>query len=151
MKEFKPPRKSFIYYYVIAMLVIMLLNIFVFPKIIGPKVQEVPYNTFLQMLDRGEISEASKDAVMITIADKAKPPKLYKTGLMEDPGLVARMEKAQIQFYAPIVEPASPLMSFLPSWLLPIGFFILIGRLMSNRLPGWKRAARRLPTDKTSR
>lgn len=134
MKEIKNQKKPFIYYYIGVMVLIMLFNMFLAPKLFGPQVTEVPYNVFLNMLDKGEISEISKDTTQITFADKAEPKKIYKTGLMDDPGLVDKMREAGVEFYAPIVEPASPLMSFLLSWLLPIGFFILIGRFMGNRL-----------------
>ena len=134
MKEVKSPRKPFIYFYSIAMIVIMLLNIFVFPRLIQPQVEEVPYNTFLTMLEQGEVKEFSKVAVQITFADKADPPKLYKTGLMEDPSLVEKLQAAGVQFYSPIIEPASPFLSFIMTWLIPIGLFLLIGRFMSSRL-----------------
>ena len=134
MKEFKKPSKPFIYFYAIGLVIIMILNAFVFPRLMAPKVTEVPYNVFLDKLDKGEISEVSRDAVQITFADKAQPPNYYKTGLLEDPGLVERMANAGVQFYAPIVEPASPLMSFLMTWLLPIGLIVLFGRMLSNRM-----------------
>jgi len=66
--------------------------------------------------------------------DRSQPPIIYKTGLMEDPGLVDKMQAAGVTFTSPIVEPASPLMSFIMSWLLPIGFMVLMGRLFSKRL-----------------
>ena len=134
MKEFKKPSKSFIYYYVIGLVIIMVLNAFVFPRLMAPQVTEVPYNVFLTKLEAGEISEVSRDSVQITFADKNQPPNYFKTGLMEDPDLVTRMEQAGVQFYAPIVEPASPLMSFLMTWLLPIGLIVLFGRMLSNRM-----------------
>lgn len=134
MREIKSPRKPFIYYYVIAMVLIMLFNAFVFPRLVRPQVKEVPYNEFLTMLAKGEVKEVSRDDIQITFADKSDPPKLYKTGPMEDPGLLEKMHTAGITFYTPIVEPASPIVSFLLSWLLPIGFFLLLGRLFSNRL-----------------
>ena len=134
MREFKPPRKSFVYYYVIVMVAIMLLNAFVFPRILQPRVTEVPYNQFLNMLEKGEVSEVSRDDVQILFADKEEPPKLYKTGPMDDPALLEKMHTAGIKFYSPIVEPASPIMTFLLSWIVPIGIFMLLGRLLGNRL-----------------
>ena len=134
MKEFKPPKKPFIYYYIIAMVVIMLLNIFLFPRVMRPQVTEVPYSIFLQMVEAGEVGQVSKDEVQITFADKATEPKYYKTGLMDDPGLVDRLSTAGVEFTTPIVEPASPLLSFLVTWMIPIAFFLLIGRLMSRQM-----------------
>lgn len=134
MKDIKNPKKPVIYYYIGVLVLILLFNMFVAPRLFGPKVTEVPYSAFLDKLDRGEISEVSRDDIQITFADKAEPRSIYKTGVMDDPALVERMEKAGVKFYSPIVEPASPLISFLLSWLLPIGFFMIIGRLMSKRL-----------------
>lgn len=134
MREEKSPNRSFIYYYVIAMLVIMLANLFIFPRLTQPQVEEVPYSTFISMVDQGKVSKVSRGDYQITFANQENPPMLFKTGLMEDPGLAERLQKAGVEFYAPIVEPASPLVSFLMTWLMPIAFFVLIGRLFSRRL-----------------
>ena len=134
MKEVKSPRRPFIYYYMIAMVAIMLLNAFVFPRLMQPEVAEVPYSSFLVMLENGEISEVSQDGYQIVFADKSEVPQLFKTGVMNDPALLDKLAAAGVKFSAPIVEPASPLMTLLFSWLLPIGVFILIGRLLSSRM-----------------
>ena len=134
MKEIRPSQKNWMYYGLVVMLIMMLLNIFIFPSLTTPRVEEVPYSTFIQMMDKGEISEVSKSDVQITFADKSEPAKLYKTGLMEDPELISRMTGAGVKFTSPIVEPASPLMGFLLTWILPLVFFVLIGRLLSRQL-----------------
>jgi len=134
MKEVKSPKKPLMLYYAIAMVAIMLLNAFIFPRVMQPQVTEVPYSAFLKMLEEGKVGDVSRDDVQITFSDRAAPPALYKTGLMDDPALVDKLSAAGVQFSAPIVEPASPLTSFLMSWLLPIGFFLLIGQWMSKRM-----------------
>ncbi len=134
MKEVKSPRKPLIYYYVIIMLAIMLINAFVMPRLMQRQIIEVPYSEFLKKLESGQISEVSRDSYQIVFTDRSQPPIIYKTGLMEDPGLVDKMQEAGVTFTSPIVEPASPLMSFIMSWLLPIGFMVLMGRLFSRRL-----------------
>jgi cell division protease FtsH len=134
MKEVKSPRKPLIYYYVIIMLAIMLINAFVMPRLMQRQIIEVPYSEFLKKLESGQISEVSRDSYQIVFTDRSQPPIIYKTGLMEDPGLVDKMQAAGVTFTSPIVEPASPLMSFIMSWLLPIGFMVLMGRLFSKRL-----------------
>jgi len=134
MKEVKSPRKPLIYYYVIIMLAIMLINAFVMPRLMQRQIIEVPYSEFLKKLESGQISEVSRDSYQIVFTDRSQPPIIYKTGLMEDPGLVDKMQEAGVTFTSPIVEPASPLMSFIMSWLLPIGFMVLMGRLFSKRL-----------------
>ena len=134
MKEVKSPRKPLIYYYVIIMLAIMLINAFVMPRLMQRQIIEVPYSEFLKKLESGQISEVSRDSYQIVFTDRSQPPIIYKTGLMEDPGLVDKMQAAGVTFTSPIVEPASPLMSFIMSWLLPIGLMVLMGRLFSKRL-----------------
>ena len=134
MKEVKSPRKPLIYYYVIIMLAIMLINAFVMPRLMQRQIIEVPYSEFLKKLESGQISEVSRNSYQIVFTDRSQPPIIYKTGLMEDPGLVDKMQEAGVTFTSPIVEPASPLMSFIMSWLLPIGFMVLMGRLFSRRL-----------------
>src|SRR5690606_17972362 len=100
-----------------AALVIMLLNIYLFPNLMQPRVQEVSYSAFLEMLERGEVGEVSQDEVQITFSDRAAEPNYYKTGVMDDPELIARLTQAGVAFTKPIVEPASPLISFLLSWI----------------------------------
>ncbi|HSK67957.1 MAG TPA: ATP-dependent zinc metalloprotease FtsH, partial [Candidatus Limnocylindria bacterium] len=126
--------RPLIFYYVIAMFVIMMLNVFLFPRLTTQQVTEVPYSEFLRRLEAGEITRLSRDSVQITFQDNAPEPNLFKTGLMEDPQLLDRLTAAGIEFTAPIVEPASPWMSFLLSWMVPLGIFFLIGRLMTRQL-----------------
>ncbi|MDD3572030.1 MAG: ATP-dependent zinc metalloprotease FtsH [Eubacteriales bacterium] len=134
MKEIKSPQKNWMYFGIAAALVIMLLNIYLFPNLMQPRVQEVSYSAFLEMLERGEVGEVSQDEVQITFSDRAAEPNYYKTGVMDDPELIARLTQAGVAFTKPIVEPASPLISFLLSWIIPIGFFLLIGRLLSRQM-----------------
>ena len=134
MKEIKSPQKNWMYYGLIVMLIMMVLNLFIFPNLMTPQLEEVPYSTFIAMLEKGEVSEVSKDDVQITFADTSTQPRLFKTGLMDDPGLVDRLSKAGVKFTSPIVQPASPLMSLLLTWILPIGFFVVVGRLLSRQM-----------------
>ena len=134
MKEIKSPQKNWMYFGIAAALVIMLLNIYLFPNLMQPRVQEVSYSAFLEMLARGEVGEVSQDEVQITFSDRAAEPNYYKTGVMDDPELIGRLTQAGVAFTKPIVEPASPLISFLLSWIIPIGFFLLIGRLLSRQM-----------------
>lgn len=86
MKEIKSPQKNWMYFGIAAALVIMLLNIYLFPNLMQPRVQEVSYSAFLEMLERGEVGEVSQDEVQITFSDRAAEPNYYKTGVMDDPG-----------------------------------------------------------------
>ncbi len=134
MKEIKSPQKNWMYFALIAAVVIMLLNIFLFPNLMSPQVQEVHYSTFLEMLARGEVGEVSQDDAQITFSDRAVEKNYYKTGPMDDPELINRLSEAGVAFSKPIVTPASPMISFLLSWIIPIGFFVLIGRLLSRQM-----------------
>ena len=131
MEEVKTPKKPFIFYLVIVMAVMMLLNMFVFPRMMSPQVEEVDYGLFLQMARDGKLTKVQVTDTEIVFADNSNPPQYYTTGRMEDPFLVDRLEQAGItSFGAPIVEEMSPILSFLLSWVLPMVLFIGIGQLL---------------------
>ena len=131
MKEVKNTRKPLIFYYVIALIVLMLLNALVFPRALSAQVEEVDYGVFLQMADAGNISEAQVTDTEIIFADKDSPTNYYKTGRMDDIFLVQRLYDAGIvQFGTPIIEQMSPILSFLLTWVLPIVVMIVAGQLL---------------------
>lgn len=134
MKEMKPPKKSVLYYYAIMMLVLALLNAFVFPLLMKPQVEEIPYSEFLRMVDEGKVSKVNKDMTQILFAEKENNKNLFKTGLMEDPGLIDRLRAANVEFTSPIIEPTSPLVNFLMTWVLPIGLLFAFQRLLTRQL-----------------
>ena len=134
MKEIKTPRKPLFMYYIIAMVVLMLLNTFLFPSLMKPTVTEVPYSEFLAMLADGKVDAVEMEQNRILFRDKQATPAIYETGLMDDPGLVARLQEAKVAFGSPIIQQASPLMSFLLSWILPIGIFVVLGQYLSKNM-----------------
>ena len=137
MKEFKDPKKNIFYYYAIAMAVIILLNTFIMPSLLNPKVEEASYSQFLTMLGQDKLSQVYIDRAenKITFADKTKPEaKLYMTGIVADNDLVTRLNEAGVDYSSPIVEQASPMMQFLLSWILPIGIFMLLGNVLSKQM-----------------
>ena len=141
MTEYKSPKKPLKFYAAIVLLVLVLLNSFVFPRLFSPHVEEVDYGVFMQMTQSKQLSEVEVSANEIVFADKSEPVKLYKTGRMEDPGLTQRLFDAGItSFGSPIIEPMNPLLSFLLGWILPLVFFIAIGQLlmrsMTKRMAG---------------
>ena len=91
MKEVRPPQKSLLYYFGIVLLVMMLLNAFVFPRLFTARVEEVQYGEFLKMVDEGRVSQVEVDENEIVFADNATPPGYYKTGRMEDPELARHL------------------------------------------------------------
>ena len=131
-------RKPLAFYYLIAMIVIMLLNALVFPALMSPHVQEVTYSEFLTMIDEKRIEEVAMDAETNQIIFSAKGEEdktiICKTGLWPDEKLVDRLKESGAEFTAAIPTQDSPLLSFLTGWIFPILFFVLIGQLMSRFL-----------------
>ncbi len=135
MQEIKTPRKPMIFYILIVMIVMMLLNIFLFPRMLSPQVEEVDYGQFLQMAENGELSEVQVTDTEIVFADNSDPVNYYTTGRMEDPFLVDRLKNASITtFGSPIVEEMSPILSFILSWVLPLVIFALLGNWLMKSL-----------------
>ena len=146
MKELKdseiktsPPKKPLIFYYLAALIVLMLLNVFLFPSLLERQVVEVPYSQFLTMVDGGQVEqvaldETSREIVFIAKDDGGREG-YYKTGVWPDDGqrLLAQLQAEEgITFTAEIPTQANPILSFLVSWILPIVIFIVIGELLSR-------------------
>lgn len=124
-----------IFYYVIALIVILLLNLLLFPRLLEPKVTEVDYGKFLQMVDNNEISEVQIQSNEIIFSDKSSPANYYKTGVMNDYKLVDRLYEAGItEFGTPIIEQMSPLMEFLLTWVIPIVVMVALGQWLMKRM-----------------
>ncbi len=139
MREDKPSKKPLIYYAIVAMLVLLLLNVFVFPFLLNEQITQVGYDEFLTMLNAGEVQEVARDESEGTITFTAKTEgeerlRYYETGIWPDDGLLARLESAGVKFSASIPTQTSPLLSFIISWILPILIFSFIGRLLFSKL-----------------
>ena len=135
MKQVQKPKKPMIFYYVIALAVILLLNLLLFPRLLEPKVTEVDYGKFLQMVDNNEVSEVQIQSSEIIFSDKASPANYYKTGVMNDYKLVDRLYEAGItEFGTPIIEQMSPIMEFLLTWILPIVVMVALGQWLMKRM-----------------
>ena len=135
MKQVQKPKKPIIFYYVIALIVILLLNLLLFPRLLEPKVTEVDYRKFLQMVDNNEISEVQIQSNEIIFSDKSSPANYYKTGVMNDYKLVDRLYEAGItEFGTPIIEQMSPLMEFLLTWVIPIVVMVALGQWLMKRM-----------------
>ena len=135
MKQVQKPKKPIIFYYVVALIVILLLNLLLFPRLLEPKVTEVDYGKFLQMVDNNEISEVQIQSNEIIFSDKSSPANYYKTGMMNDYKLVDRLYEAGItEFGTPIIEQMSPLMEFLLTWVIPIVVMVALGQWLMKRM-----------------
>ena len=133
MKEVKTPKKPLAIYYAIVLLVLMILNFVLVPWMNERQIKEVDYGTFMSMTEEKDIGRVDVESNQILFTDKDET-QVYKTGLMNDPDLTQRLYDAGAQFSSEIVEQASPLMSFLLSFVLPIVLFVWLGNVMNRKL-----------------
>ena len=134
MQEVKQPnKKPFIFYYMIALIVIILINSLLVPQIVQRAVKEVDYNTFMQMTYDKQIDEVQVQDNQIVFTAKDDKT-IYKTGLMDDPDRTQRLYDSGAKFSSEIVEEASPVLNFLISWLLPLIIIIGFGQLMYRQM-----------------
>ena len=133
MKEVKSPKKPLIYYYGIALLIILLFNLLIAPILVQGQVVEVDYGTFMDMIEEKDIGSVQVEETQIIFTDKDEE-QIYKTGVMEDPTLTERLHDSGAQFTKYIQEPMSPLMSIFLTLILPMLIFIGLGQYMSKKL-----------------
>ena len=132
MKEIKPPRKSLLIYWITVIAVILLFNVFVEPMLSSVSIKEVDYNTFITMTEGKEIAEVEIASNQILFKDQEG--NYYKTGPIEDPGLVDRLHENGVAFKSQIIQQASPVMTFILSWVLPMVIFFAVYRMLSKRM-----------------
>lgn len=133
MKEVKTPKKPIIYYYVVGMIIIMLLNALVFPQMLQRKIKEIDYSTFMRMMVEKNIGLVNIADNQIVFTDKAEEH-VYKTGVIEDPKIVDRLYESGAIFSKQIVEQMSPLLSFILTWILPIVIFWALGQWLTRKM-----------------
>lgn len=126
------PKKPMLTYWVIAIIVFLLLNTFVFPNLFRRQVEQTDYSTFLQMIEEKNIGEVSVEDTQITFTDKSGEH-IYKTGTMNDPDLVSRLEAAGATFSKPIVQQMGILEYMLISYIGPIVILFVVWRLISKK------------------
>ena len=152
MKEEGPrrPNKKLLYYYGIILLITILLNALIMPALAERSVTEVTYDTFLEMLDKGEVAGVKRDSDKLSFWTQdvqqalngqlslknlnSENLKIYKTGLWPDDDLTARLKNAGISFSEEIPTQASPLQNFIFNWVLPILMFVIIGQILSKSM-----------------
>jgi len=133
MNEIKKPKKPLIFYYIIVLAILMLINLIAMPNLMESQIQEVDYGTFITMTESGEVGQVEVQDNRILFTDKAQE-KVFKTGLMDDPNLTERLHKNGAQFTREIIEEASPIVSFLLSWVLPLVVFYALGQLLTRQM-----------------
>jgi cell division protease FtsH len=132
MNEVKKPKKPLIFYYGIALVIILVLNMVVMPLITSGKIKDVDYGTFMSMTEAKEIDKVQIGANYILFTDKSE--QIYRTGLLEDPSLTDRLYAADAKFSGEIVEEASPIVSFIFSWIVPILIFWALGQWLTKKM-----------------
>ena len=134
MNEVKRPKKPLIYYYMIVMVIMLLINLIAVPWFAEKQIREVSYGTFMTMTEEGDIGQVDVQSNQILFTNK-EGNQIYKTGLMYDPNLTQRLHDAGItNFGSEIVEQTSPILTFLVSWILPIVIFVGLGQFLSKKL-----------------
>ena len=132
MNEVKKPRQPMVFYYLLAIVAIILFNSLVAPLLFSPQVTEVSYDEFMSMTEDKKVAEVMIEDNQILFADAQG--NLYKTGLMDDPDLTTRLYASGAKFKSQIVEQMSPILSILISWILPLALMIGLGQYFSKKL-----------------
>ncbi len=133
MNEVKSPKKPLLYYYTIALILLVLFNVIAMPWISEHQIKDVDYNTFIGMVDSGKVSavEIQEQSNRILFQDSDK--KVYKTAMVPDDDLVSRLLKANVSTSGTEIEQTSALVSIL-AWVLPIIIFVALGQFMSRKM-----------------
>ena len=133
MQEIKSPKRPMIFYYIIALVAILCINFLLLPALEQRQVKEVDYGTFMTMIDEKQIDSVNIESNQIIFTDKSGDT-VYKTGIIEDPDLVTRLHESGAKFSSEIIEPTSPIISFLIACLLPMLIMIALGQWLSKKM-----------------
>lgn len=135
MKE-QDTKKPLIYYLLVASAIVLLLNAFIFPTLMKQRITEVDYGTFLTQIEAGKVIrvEIKDTQIGFAAANEEGKESLYVTGRMDDPELVNRLHRANVEFSRVIPRENSPLVSFILTWILPFVIFIAIAQFLMRKL-----------------
>ena len=135
MNEVKSPKKPLVYYYTIALILLLVFNFVAMPWISEHQIKEVDYNTFINMVDKGEVSavEIQEQNNRILFKGDEKSGKIYKTAMVPDDDLVSRLLEKNVSTTGEEIEQTSALVSILV-WVLPIIIFVALGQFMSRKM-----------------
>lgn len=136
MKEKKNPQKPIIYFYIVTLVIVMLLNAFVFPSMLKEQITQVDYGTFLKQIENGKVKnvEIQNNQIAFSAINDEGKENIYVTGRVDDPELVNRLHTVGVKFSQVIPKENSPLMNFLLSWVFPIILFVGLGQLLTNSM-----------------
>ncbi|MBQ7036173.1 MAG: ATP-dependent zinc metalloprotease FtsH [Clostridia bacterium] len=133
MNEVKTPKKPLLFYYAIVIAVLLVFNMLVTPRLFGGRIKEVDYGTFITMTEEKNIGVVQIEDNQIVFTDKSEK-NAFKTGRIEDAGMVDRLHQSGARFGAEIVKEASPFLSLLLSWVIPIALFVGVGQFLSKKM-----------------
>lgn len=136
MDEKKTPKKSLIYYSLVAMVILLLLNALVFPALLKQQVTQVDYGNFLTQVEQGSVVqvEIQDNEIGFIAKNESGEEIVYATGAVNDPDLVNRLHNAGVKFSQVIPKENSPLFNFLLTWILPMILFIGIWQLLAGQM-----------------
>ncbi len=135
MKEVNKPKRILRNFYIIVFVVVLLFNMVIIPMLMNAQVKEVDYGTFMTMTEQGNVGlvQIVETENYITFTDKEEK-QVYKTGIVNDPGLTERLHQAGASFSGEIIEQPGIFSKIIFNWVLPIGAFFLIGQLISKHM-----------------
>ena len=133
MQEVKSPKRPMIFYYIIVLVAILCINFLLLPALEQRQVKEVDYGTFMTMIDEKQIDSVNIESNQIIFTDKSGDT-VYKTGIIDDPDLVTRLHESGAKFSSEIIEPTSPIISFLMACFLPMLIMIALGQWLSKKM-----------------
>lgn len=140
MNDKNDKKRPLTYYYMLMLAVILVFNSVIMPMFFNPKMKEVSYNNFIQMVDEGKISKVEITDKRLAAVDKNNEKEIYVTGRVEDPELLNRLMKSKVEFTQVVPKEQSPLATFFTNWVLPILIFFGLGQLfmyfMGKRMGG---------------
>ena len=133
MQEVKSPKRPMIFYYIIVLVAILCINFLLLPALEQRQVKEVDYGTFMTMIDEKQIDSVNIESNQIIFTDKSGDT-VFKTGIIDDPDLVTRLHESGAKFSSEIIEPTSPINSFLMACFLPMLIMIALGQWLSKKM-----------------
>ena len=140
MNDNNGKKRPLTYYYMLMLVLILVFNSVIMPMFFNPKMKEVSYNNFLQMVDEGKVSKVENTDKRLAAVDKNNEKEIYVTGRVEDPELANRLMKSKVEFTQVVPKEQSPLVTFFTNWVLPILIFFGLGQLfmyfMGKRMGG---------------
>ena len=140
MNDNNDKKRPLTYYYMLMLVLILVFNSVIMPMFFNPKMKEVSYNNFLQMVDEGKVSKVEITDKRLAAVDKNNEKEIYVTGRVEDPELANRLMKSKVEFTQVVPKEQSPLVTLFTNWVLPILIFFGLGQLfmyfMGKRMGG---------------